>query len=283
MKNHTRKRTNINAGYIRRPSTRTQHPQPNSKTLPRRQLVTQVRPLTKNVMKPSQVSQVHPKRIINKKRNTEKLQFVHIPKTGGSTISESGYEQFGIQWGNRDPRLKGLRLKRKLPISGWHMPPNILHTYAPNVYIKPRFCVVRDPYSRIISEYEYEKEIGLIKAKKRTRRHQVVAVPLYLQNVNNFVKEVFEKYKKNKYIFDGHIIPQYEYAAGCQYILKFENLETEFNNLMSQFDISLKLGDLRRKKQRCASKSKPQLNDKSIELINRFYQQDFIQFQYSMK
>ena len=52
---------------------------------------------------------------------------------------------------------------------------------------------------------------------------------------------------------------------------------------MLQFNISLKLGDLQRKKQRRHSTPKPQLNNESIQLINRFYHQDFIQFNYPMK
>jgi hypothetical protein len=161
---------------------------------------------------------------------------------------------------------------RKLPASRWHVPPELFLSYVGHAgvkpYVKPKFCVVRNPYSRMVSEYEYEKSIN-----KTTH-----------VNVNAFIRDEFQQYRQNKYVFDGHLIPQFEYALGCEHILKFENLETEFDNLMEQFNISLRLGELQRRKRReNRSASKAQLDEDSIRLINYFCRQDFIRFQYAME
>lgn len=244
-----------------------------------------VRNPTKTIAQPS-LTTGHPKPktpTVSKKLNTDKLQFVHIPKTAGSTISESAHHQFGVRWGMFDPQLQraeaGLcgknyrssrRLRgRKLPVSRWHMPPNLFLSYVGNgvikPYVKPKFCVVRNPYSRMVSEYEYERSIN-----KTTHT-----------DVNDFVKDAFRRYRQNKYVFDGHLIPQFEYALGCEHVLRFENLETEFDNLMEQFDISLRLRELQRRKKRGAPTA--QLNKESIQIINMFYREDFIHFHYAME
>lgn len=233
--------------------------------------------------------QVQQKPIVQKKTNTDKLQFVHIPKTAGSTISESAYYQFGICWGMFDPQLQRAEIAvenknkqrlyaKKPPVSRWHMPPRLFQAYCGSIkpYIKPKFCVVRNPYSRLVSEYEYEKSI-----KKTTHT-----------DINHFIKDTLAMYHSNNYIYDGHLIPQYEYANACEYVLKFENLAMEFDDLMKQFNISLRLENLQRRKTgrtKCMTNTtnnvrtlQTQLNKESIKLINTFYQRDFIQFQYPM-
>merc|ERR1719428_1962821 len=86
------------------------------------------------------------------------LIFVHIPKNAGTTIEHLGREE-KIQWGMF--KLKG---QQKMPdgnkCNSWHVPPALLAGYNP--YLHPRaevFCVTRDPWERLVSEYVWELSV----------------------------------------------------------------------------------------------------------------------------
>ena len=83
------------------------------------------------------------------------LAFVHIPKTGGTSIENAALKQ-NIKWGrfvnwkihNTDNTL----FKFKNPGQKCHMPPCTLPSYYSD---KRLFCVVRNPYTKIISEFKW--------------------------------------------------------------------------------------------------------------------------------
>lgn len=88
--------------------------------------------------------------------------FVHIPKCGGQSIENAFLAALGLTWHNRAPLLLRPR------VEGEVAPPRLAHLlatdYVKNCYLSPelfdtyfKFTVVRDPYDRIVSFYNYLK------------------------------------------------------------------------------------------------------------------------------
>ena len=79
--------------------------------------------------------------------------FIHIPKTAGTSIEKQALN-YNIYWGVYYFKNK---LNKNYYYSSvpWHIPPKYLTN---NEYEnKILFCVVRNPYTRIVSEYKYTK------------------------------------------------------------------------------------------------------------------------------
>lgn len=115
--------------------------------------------------------------------------FIHVPKTGGSSI-----EQALRRMGGREALLasKGLDYAKCTP---QHMPADILSLFVPKDFYDMSFAVVRDPCSRLISEFKMRRE-------GRKRRD------LPLLSFAEWVDLAFARYQKNPYVFDNHIRPQ---------------------------------------------------------------------------
>ena len=123
---------------------------------------------------------------------SEDLVFVHIPKTGGTTIEEEAYRKHGILWGRR-----ALQSSNRTHCSPWHAPPSL----NPGYYSGRRvFCVVRHPLDRLISEYRW---------RWFTRIRRFGHLPCNAAQLNMFVMRFLstESAMDNKHM-GCHMIPQ---------------------------------------------------------------------------
>ena len=81
----------------------------------------------------------------------KKLKFIHIPKTGGTSIENFGFFH-GFKWGKIDRNYYN-KFKTTSPGSIWH---STLPTLPDEFYEGyDKFCVVRNPYDRIVSGWNY--------------------------------------------------------------------------------------------------------------------------------
>lgn len=137
------------------------------------------------------------------------LLFIHIPKNAGTTIYEIGlYHKIDWRYLNTTHICGNC--------SSWHKPPN-------EKLNRPSFCVVRNPYTRVISEYKY--------------RNSEISV----DGLNRFISAKLDQTKNNPYVDDCHWLPQYNYVKYCDHVLHFENLQEEFDNLMKQYNLNISL------------------------------------------
>lgn len=174
------------------------------------------------------------------------LIFVHIPKNAGTTITQIAKDN-GINW--------TYQTERTCNCTKYHIPPSeVIKSYR-----VPIFCVVRNPYTRILSEYNYMKTT---------------------QDLNEYVSEKLDQLIHDPHIDDCHWVPQYEYAKYCDHILRFENLETEFNALMMRYNFTMRLNKHENKGDKKLSIS--DLSPENITKINNYYHKDFEKFGYSM-
>ena len=187
------------------------------------------------------------------------LKFVHISKTAGTTIEEEA-KRGGILWGINHIEY------------GWH------HDRLAN---KPQtlrekydwFTVVRNPYTRIISEFHCKwggmGGIGPDKLKKVTE-----------EEFNNFLICNIENVDR---IRGNHYTPQHDYIDNeiPIIVLKFENLKTEFDRLMKKYKLPVTLESRENVGYKVFNYSN--INQKLHDLINKTYEKDFEHFDYDIK
>ena len=218
----------------------------------------------------------------------KKLFFSHIPKTAGKTIEEiiNGYilknkkmDSIGEKYFRdlkKDPKFKNYYeyfLKKKYldllinyqnkthwNINIWHIPLSywnnkILMEYKKRYII---FCVIRNPYERVVSDFKYWIKFYKNIQKGRLNLYFMNLIKeikyiydndfsLTSKNLNRMVKKLYSS-KKYKYVLDGHLIPQYEFIYSLHegnlikipdVILRFENLQKEFNEFKNFLGLSI--------------------------------------------
>lgn len=189
------------------------------------------------------------------------LEFIHIPKNAGTTIENIANEN-QIKWGRYKPEHNKYVLNNNC--NYWHTPPKYFNNKS--LYKKDEtFCVIRNPYDRIVSEYKYRN-----KNKKHTP-----------EDLN---KWIHEKLIPLNYVDGGmncHFIPQYEFVYDendkkvCDNILNFDNLTNDFNKLTKKHKIDLVLNKKRRDNSTKNTVTVNDLNDDTKQLIKTVYYKDF--------
>ena len=110
-------------------------------------------------------------------------------------------------WGKFDKTLKSCG-----GISPWHCPQKT-SSYC--------FCVIRDPFDRLISQFYHSNKINDYNSKK----------------LNNFIKDKMSLIKNNININDNHFLPQYKFYKKCNIIISYDNLQININKLMKIFNL----------------------------------------------
>ena len=188
----------------------------------------------------------------------KELKFIHITKNAGTSISNLG-AQVGLEWGSFHKEY-----------GWWHS-----KFSAKSFIFKAQydwFMVVRNPYTRMISEFHCKwGGVGNKASKYNTSEFNDLLC--------NFIMMYAPKAK------GGHYTPQYDYINGVRrkvhkiHVLRFENLKEEFENLMELYghDLKLNLHTVKSKKKFGVGQLEPQ----TIRLIKNVYEKDFKHFNYS--
>lgn len=204
------------------------------------------------------------------KNNKFNILYLHIPKTGGSTIEKylsmlfrTNINIFNLFSANVN------KFRKYFYGSPQHQRLCTLLKYRKAFNIKLKnlfiFASVRNPYNRAISDLFFLKLINKNSSKE-------------------FVYNILKKFVHAKNKFDNHNLPQYLYFTNYKgkfnkkiKIVKNENLNEDM----------LKLGfrgfnKIQKKKQGKVSSEKyiNYLNKDSINLINKVYHKDFVFFNY---
>jgi len=196
--------------------------------------------------------------------------FIHIPKTGGSSIEEYLSYKYNIKLDNsslylftQDKRL--LNENMKINSSLQHLTYNqiienrkVFNIHFDNIKI---ITIVRNPYERMVSDLFYYNLIT-----KDTPKETVFDI------INQFLES--DKY-------DNHNIPQHNFITNDNqeiipniHILRTESLNNDMHRL-GYTDFNL-FSNVNPNKVKYAD----YLNNKSIEIINNFYHLDFVLFKY---
>ena len=203
-----------------------------------------------------------------------KLIFIHIPKTAGTSI-EKVLIDYKLNINGDLKKWYGNVNKYELDHSTIHYLINNCKYYNQK-YIK--FCVVRNPYERLVSEYNYCKRY-----KSR-----------FIKNINTFEDFVFElrdrfnivldNEEKNHYLI-SHYLPQYKFThikneCKIDVILRFENLNKDWNKICKIINKDIKL--IKSNKYSSLKKYNylDYYNSELKKIVYELYKDDFILFNY---
>ena len=184
------------------------------------------------------------------------LRFIHIAKTGGQSIATVARDQVGLSWGTFDREYGIGYMCHELLSNVKNLDIIDKHDW---------FMVVRNPYERMVSQYNWYV----------TRLSEEI-------EVNTYLHRELENYDPQFTRFRCHFIAQHSYLQP-QYnirVLRYENLEREFNTLMKEYGYNIILNKKVNVSKKIASLA--DLTLETIELINRVYEKDFTTFGYEM-
>lgn len=207
------------------------------------------------------------------------IVFIHIPKTGGTSIEEAGLKQ-GIDWGYSKGKsgwfatgMHGESCNRR------HTPP-YLH---PDDYSnKETFCIVREPYSRMISEYRYLRDEHWGGVYGVRRKESCV------EGLNKWVQDTLRQYIYTHFMHDCHVIPQSQFIWGpdgqrwCQNILRFERLTDSVNSFMKSRAVPVQLTSHQNEAKQCPDLSARDFTAETLQMVQLFYRDDFHKLNYSL-
>lgn len=199
------------------------------------------------------------------------ILFIHIPKTAGASIEKYLSTKYSIElntnslYGHSN-LFKGTSNKDIDVISLQHHTLHNILTFKDIYKINTKdlkiFCVVRNPYERIISDMFWQQLINI-------------------NDSPDIVCNAIKKYVLEN--MDNHNIPQYKMICDDDQkiyndvlILKFENLKEDMKKIgFSGMNVYIHV---------LTYNKTPfyYLNDESIKIINKYYEKDFIFFDYEM-
>jgi hypothetical protein len=233
-------------------------------------------------------------------RPRKPLVFIHIPRNAGTSVEMCSQFDPNLpesdRWGCANENIRGLT---KLPMleasTGWdrpwppacykqHVPPQFL----PEIYNgKETFCVVRDPYSRMVSQFRF--------LMIHTAWNQQACTADVMNQA--LLEDLTAVKKENPYIADCHYLTQSSYVYGidpgtaapvfkdekhrsCKHVLHLEHLSTEFEALTNSHGYPYEL----RKKNKaqgtlgpkdCSHLKKEHLSPEVRGLIEDIFAEDF--------
>jgi len=215
------------------------------------------------------------KNVVLAKENIKKdIKFIHITKTGGTSIEDVGKKNNYI-WGRFNAKYLN-KYKRSVNLGDiWHTP---LKYFEENPYKNNTlFTIVRNPYTRCISEF-YCPYLGF-------RYTELQDKEFTIEYFNSWIRNNINKVMNNNGHKAGHFLPHSEYFTYNEkdiidYVIYFEDIKRQFNILFEKEKITL---DIHHNQARKLKKySVEDLDNETIKLINKVYFKDFILFNYKM-
>jgi len=190
------------------------------------------------------------------------LTFIHIPKTGGSSIQKWLIDN-----------CNGTQPKKTL-----HCNVNTAQKYFPNLGLT--FCVVRNPWDWCVSWYEYKKQ----RAKNRIEflennpnkisKHKKKNCLETQSSILEYLNKGFEYWLKNT-----RLKPQYYKSKDVDLILKFENLEQEFYQIQQYLGVYNRLPHLNRSKRK--KDYKLYYTEHLTKIVDKKFDVDIYNFSYT--
>lgn len=224
------------------------------------------------------------------------LQFMHIPKTGGTTIEDVLFKKYNISVGKRYSEWQSV------PGCGcnrWHCPLSEKRKQSAYHRNNHFFTVIRDPFARYLSAYTFCLNGGVY----HQCWHHVLDAIGFTANVTdklwfcetrhfNHITALLLKGLLNGTIYrhfrDCHFMPQhfYVYLNGTKmvrHVLRFESFAADVLRLFKSFNdtqsvTEVDLNGTKRWPHKICSLSMRDINETNRHLLKTYYHADFTHF-----
>ena len=200
-------------------------------------------------------------------KDDKSVLFVHIPKTGGSTI-EAVFRSSGWRVQFRETRTSHPHLRPLRRVSPQHLHAPILRELFRVNRFDLVFLICREPVSRFRSEYAMRRssEDGDFDA------------------VEAWWSQMSKRYRNNPCVLDNHLRPQSEFLLPNAEVFRMESgLSAVVEDLNERFDLSLTT-DLPHHQSSVRRTGRPSstvpISPKLRDQLNSFYAEDFRRFGY---
>ncbi len=214
-----------------------------------------------------------------------KITFIHIPKTAGSSIINSLNKNYDLLFkGNREDFInEKIDINKNYNDSSnligdfnVHLPFDLIKMNK-NYLNKPVFTFVRNPYSRAVSLY--------FECLRDSKHHK----KLNINSKTNFVDFLF-KVKDNDYWFTMPMINWIgnDNFGKIDHIARFENFENELKTIVKKFNIKIEY-NIHNVNNSVGNKYSPAnyvnfyKDKKSLNLIEDIYKKDLVNFNYNFE
>jgi hypothetical protein len=189
------------------------------------------------------------------------MTFIHIPKTGGNTITNWMRDNFDIEVSKRKQHADVAVAQERFGNLGW------------------TFCVVRNPWDYMVSWYTFK--IYLCNA--------------YIKNINEMPDKIVpekekwnleiqkEKLKKleqgfEPWLIQTGVVEQHRWAKNCNYVMKIENLNEDFKKVQERLNCFVPLGFANKTPNR--SRYQDYYNSKTKDIVYQNYKEDVTTYNY---
>ena len=213
-----------------------------------------------------------------------KLVHIHIPKTAGTAIEKYFHDIGDMKWNPES--WFGQEKKNSRWYEYQHLSVEELRSLANSTFEGyTSFAVVRNPYSRMVSDYVWRQSIQKRNPHSPTQFFDTFdaflrAIP---KNINTHWADHVRDADKTWANFLIHTRPQYQYILDparrslVDEILKFEHLRTEITRLLNRCGLHINpigLGSTR--------DIREDYTRAQLDMINEIYAEDFNHFGYVM-
>lgn len=201
-----------------------------------------------------------------------KIIFLHIPKTGGTTVEKLLFPNHSFNaepdystlcgWDDRFGWLNHLTMDQIIKLC-----PNL----DPSEYLM--FTVVRNPWDRLVSEYHWKSSISDLQ----------IPFSEYVRLLYSGKTEAIHKYYRSPMAFEQHIKSQASYLLqsieSTVSILRYENFEHEVMQKLRECDFEIK--SLPRIRASIHAHYTHYYNSCTIDMVGHLYIDDVERFGYS--
>ena len=157
-------------------------------------------------------------------RLSEKLiYFSHIPKTGGTSIEAYMKTKGSIGFCSPD------KLSGAFKTTPQHFQSEIASTLLPPQMLDAQFAVIRDPMTRLQSEYRWRGSKRGVVIQRNPPPHVQLLRKLHkglgrrALDFDTWVRLTLDGFAKDPWIYDNHIRPQSEFVTKDHVLFAFEH------------------------------------------------------------
>lgn len=186
--------------------------------------------------------------------------FIHIPKSGGTSINSwLGAKAQENLYQKHRPEI--------FPCVPQHFHGAILDALFAPGFFDYSFCVTRNPYTRVLSEYNY-------RITRPRLKNRLFPKPRF----EPWLRRAFSAYRRDPYIHSNHIRPQHEFLIEGTESFR---LEDGLGSLRERLAGMLGLGfDTEVPRQNQSIKTSTEISEAAAARIHEFYAEDFRKFGY---